>query len=218
MQRAAATLAFLTLFGALTAVLLFAASRDVDHPTAAEAFFAKYQQRAPALYASGHIDMQTFDAGGRTVTNVEFDTNSGRVYSVTYENGVRTKERLMPPSGSTAPVQVRLMAAEADIKATTAGIDLVHADWELEPASVRFRNDPRAVALGARQLIIEFRSRQPNLTDLTQLLTIDAESYKLIFAESTWGKWDPERRDWAYQQTRRLSNINEPVTIPASAP
>jgi hypothetical protein len=202
-QRSATIFAFVLLFGALTAVLLFAASREVDRPRAAEPFFAKYQQRAPLTYSTGRIVVENVGPGSRMTIEMTFDTRRRLMYATTDLNGERVDARTLsvPPQFSGA--EIKLRSAEGD----------PGDSFEHEPYSVRFRVDPRAKALGARQLIVEFAAREQHLTSLTQLLMIDADTYELIFAESSWGSWDAKEQRWNVQQTRVLSDLNEPVEI-----
>jgi hypothetical protein len=204
-QRSATTFAFVLLFGALTAVLLFEGSRELDRPTPAEAFFEKYQQRSPlGYYQSGHIEVRLTSDGVTTTSSADFSLIDGEVEA--------TSTTLAPSGGRDTPYTGILKPGLYYIGAQTRlPVRTVPSSaWDIEPQSIRFRDDPRAAGLGARQLVVEFASRQPTMSPLTQLLMIDADSYKLLFAESSWGLWDPERREWVYQQTRVLSHLDEP--------
>jgi hypothetical protein len=217
-QRSGAIPGFVLLFGVLAALLVFAGTRGVEHPTAAEAFFAKYQQRAPLAWDSGRVDYEALSNGERTVTTSLFDDTSGRLYAVTYVDGKRTGEKPYPPAGSNAAVHAGFIGTEVKLSAASVGVDESKSDWGIVPDSIRFRDDPRARALGAKQLVVEFASQKANQTNLTQLLMIDAKTYKLVYAETSWGAWDPERQTWAVQTFRRLTRLNEPVDIPALVP
>jgi hypothetical protein len=206
-QRSATILGFVLLFGVLAALLVFARSREVERPTAAEAFFEKYQQRSPyGYYRSGHIEVELTSQGTTTTSSADFAFVDGEL---------KATSTSLTPSGrgkdtaTTGILKPGMYYIGAETRLPVRNIPL--NAWSIEPQSIRFREDPRAKALGARQLIVEFPARQQNLTPLTQLLTIDAESYRLLFAESSWGLWDSQRRVWVYQQTRTLSHLNEPL-------
>jgi hypothetical protein len=204
-QRSATIFAFVLLFGALTAVLLFEGSREIDRPSAAEAFFEKYQERAPSSYSTGRIVVENVGPGSKMTIDMTFDTRQGLMYATTDLNGERVDTRTLsvPPQFAGAEIKPR-------------GVEGGFSDsFEQEPYSVQFRADPRAKTLGARQLVVEFAAREPHLTSLTQLLMIDAATYELIFAESSWGSWDAREQRWNVQQSRVLSNLNEPVEIEA---
>jgi hypothetical protein len=220
MQRYGAALAFLLTITALTGVLVFAGSADVDRPTAAEAFFAKYQQRAPLTWKTGHQDAELFttDDPAKRTASIDFDTERGAVYQRNYVDGRLTTQNLTTRDARTGG-KVQFSFFRAEVKLAQPGLsDGPMERWDREPSSVRFRDDPRATELGARQLILEFPSLSDYETQLTQVLTIDPDSYRLLLAESSWGGWDREARTWRYRTLVTLSRLNEPVDIPASLP
>jgi hypothetical protein len=201
-----ATLAFALLFGALTAVLLFEGSREVDRPSAAAAFFEKYQRRSPlGYYQSGHIEVRLTSEGVTTTSSADFSLIDDELEATSTTLAPAGQGRDTPYTGILKP-GLYYIGAETRLPVRT----VPSSAWDIEPQSIRFRDDPRAAGLGARQLVVEFASLQPNMSPLTQLLMIDADSYKLLFAESSWGLWDPQRREWVYQQTRVLSHLDEP--------
>lgn len=213
MQRASATLAFVLLFSVLTGVLVVAAATVKEHRSPAEAMYDEYLLRVPDSYRSGrlHIELETLDE--RIVADTTFDDQRGIMHIVS-QSSKRGREE-------------RLLTGQIDYLAAEAGYGLMLGeprradnadDWRLEPGRIRFREDPRAKALGAVQLIVQFPAAKADVTELVQLLTIDPQTYELLFVESSYGLWDTASRTWVTKTFRAIYDIDKPVTIPTAVP
>lgn len=201
------------LFGTLTGALVVAAATVPEHRSPAEAMYDEYLLRLPDSYQTGRLHIELETADDKVVADTTFDARTGQMHIVSQSSKGGRDERLI--SG-----QIDYLGAEAGFglipghprQADNAG------DWGIEPSRVRFREDPRAAAVGAVQLIVQFPSTTGDVTELIQLLTIDPETYELRFVESTYGIWDPGTRTWVIKTLRAIYDIGKPAVIPTAVP